>query len=82
MPKKKPAKPATRPGECCGMMTMVLSEENPKARTGLSVPLAVWGRDGTTLQAEPPQLTYRPTGRNARTFFLNFCPWCGAKLGA
>ena len=58
------------------MMKVVLAEEKPKARTGLSVPLMVWG---LKMDSKPLQITYKPTGRNARTWFLNYCPWCGAK---
>ena len=67
-------------GECCGAMTLVLSQEKKDARTGLFIPLMVFGRTETKLVQRPVvEITYKPTGRNAQLFILNFCPWCGKR---
>lgn len=81
-PKKKKKDPALITGECCDAMKRVLSQEKKENRTGLFIPLVVWGTESKTLKQKPADLCYRPTGRNAQTFFLNYCPWCGKRISS
>lgn len=71
------------PSVCCHMLDLVLSQEKESARTGLFRPLATFEHaPGNKLKQKniSKDVLYKPTGRAAQNFYLNFCPFCGERL--
>lgn len=73
------------PSICCHMLDYILSQEKPKARTGLFRPLLTFERapkNKLRTKDQSKDVIYKATGRNAQCTYLNYCPFCGESLQA